>query len=148
MEDDLRPLVKSAMETGRSTSRKALREERDKKKTKSQPAKPSSPEPEPTKAPQPKPSTSHTDRPKEFQPASTSAPKRLNDIAQAPPELKKRPRGAPTGVGASKGDGILSMAQKAMMEEERLKAIARYRELKSKRSHKPTDALAQHDAHP
>lgn len=67
---------------------------------------------------------------KEFQVVSTSAPRRLNDIAQEPPVLKKFP-------GVTKNDaapsGVLSMAQKAMMEEERDKAIRYYRELKAKK---------------
>ncbi|EAU80863.1 hypothetical protein CC1G_03039 [Coprinopsis cinerea okayama7 len=138
VEDDLRPLVKSAMESGRAVVRKALREEQERKKAKSK-SKSKSKTPEPSEPPTPKPAPpkdKHADRPKEFAVASTSAPKRLNDIAQAPPELKKLPRGADKLVGgtsSSKTDGVLSMAQKAMMEQERLKAIARYRELKAMR---------------
>ena len=77
----------------------------------------------------------HEGRPKEFQSLSTSVPRRLNDIAQAPPELKKLPRGAATAAGimSKRVDGVLSMAQKAMMEQERLKAVSRYREIKASR---------------
>ncbi|KAH9939071.1 uncharacterized protein BXZ73DRAFT_44325 [Epithele typhae] len=79
--------------------------------------------------------------PKEFERLSTSAPKRLNDIVLAPPQLKKLPRKAKklvaekakqtSGDGArSLKEGVLSMAQKAMMEEERERAIRLYREMK------------------
>ncbi|KAH7913361.1 hypothetical protein BJ138DRAFT_1146276 [Hygrophoropsis aurantiaca] len=76
-----------------------------------------------------------SERPKEFQVASTTAPRRLNDIAQAPPEFTRLPRGADKGKGKTKEitTGVLSMAQKAMMEEEREKAIRRYRELKARK---------------
>ena len=74
----------------------------------------------------------HAGRPKEFQLASSSVPRRLNDIAQAPPELKKLPRGASSGI-TGRADGVLSMSQKLMMDQERIKAIARYRELKADR---------------
>ncbi|KAG8214811.1 hypothetical protein J3R82DRAFT_9957 [Butyriboletus roseoflavus] len=68
---------------------------------------------------------------KEFQVVSTSAPRRLNDIAQEPPVIKKLPRGATKNDAAP--SGVLSMAQKAMMEEERDKAIRHYRELKARK---------------
>jgi hypothetical protein len=75
------------------------------------------------------------DTPKEFRVASTSAPRRLNDIAQEPPQFGKLPRGAQSSKDSSQAKvvGILSMAQKAMMEEERENVIKRYRELKAKR---------------
>ena len=78
--------------------------------------------------------------PRDFEKVDTSAPKRLNDVAEAPPELKKLPRkakklaaigGAAKGSGASSlKEGVLSMAQKAMMEEERDRVIRLYREMK------------------
>ncbi|KAG2341540.1 hypothetical protein BDR05DRAFT_976878 [Suillus weaverae] len=75
------------------------------------------------------------DKPKEFCVSSTSAPRRLNDIAQEPPRFGKLPQGARSGKDSSKEKvaGILSMAQKAMMEEERENVIKRYRELKAKK---------------
>jgi len=73
----------------------------------------------------------HAGRPKEFAIASSTAQKRLNDIAQAPPEFKKLPRGASSAIG--KKESVLSMSQKLMMEQEREKAIVRYRELKASR---------------
>ncbi|KAI0690881.1 hypothetical protein C8T65DRAFT_671132 [Cerioporus squamosus] len=84
------------------------------------------------------------DRPKDFEKVSSSAPKRLNDIVQAPPELKKLPRKAKklaTQGGAQKGEGtkslsegVRSMAQKAMLEEERERAIRLYREMKKSKA--------------
>ena len=76
----------------------------------------------------------HAGRPKEFQVASSSVPRRLNDIAKAPPEFKKIPRGASSTV-TGRADGVLSMSQKLMMDQERTMAIARYRELKADRQH-------------
>ncbi|EMD38313.1 hypothetical protein CERSUDRAFT_64575 [Gelatoporia subvermispora B] len=79
------------------------------------------------------------DRPKEFQSLSTSTPKRLNDIAQAPPELKKLPRGATKDKAKQSGEaktlqqGVLSMAQKLMLEEERERAVRLYREMKKQK---------------
>ena len=73
----------------------------------------------------------------EFAKVSTSAPKRINDIAQAPPQIKHLPRNAKKIVATSgkgkKSDAIVSMAQKAMMEAERENVIQRYRELKKQR---------------
>ena len=79
------------------------------------------------------------EKPKEFEKISTSAPKRLNDIVQAPPEIKKLPRKAKklAAEGGQKGEGtkslregVMSMAQKAMMDEARERAIRLYREMK------------------
>jgi hypothetical protein len=80
------------------------------------------------------------DTPKEFATLSTSAPRRLNDIAEAPPELKQLPRGAKAHKASAGGekssqslrDGVLSMAQKAMLEEERERVIKAYREMKKR----------------
>lgn len=68
---------------------------------------------------------------KEFRVVSTSAPRRLNDIAQEPPVIKKLPRGALKNDAAP--PAALSMAQKTMMEEERDRAIRHYRELKARK---------------
>ena len=82
---------------------------------------------------------------KDFAKASSSTPKRLNDIVQAPPELKVAPRLKRMVAAAQKkkkgtadddsaeedvGNGVVSAAQKRMMELEREKAIQRYRALK------------------
>ena len=73
----------------------------------------------------------------EFEKASTSAPKRVNDIVQAPPQIKHLPRNAKKIVATSgkgkKSDAVISMAQKVMMEAERENVIQRYRELKERR---------------
>ena len=79
------------------------------------------------------------DRPKEFAVMSSAAPRRLNDIAMAPPQLKKFPRGVKTKnnsptAGAGAGTGVLSMAQRVMMEAERENAIKRYREMKERKT--------------
>jgi hypothetical protein len=91
------------------------------------------------KQPQPIPG-SQRQRATEFAALDSSAPRRLNDIAQAPPTLSRVPklRGSASGgaeLSAKKNiaDGVLSMAQRAMMEEERERAIQRYRELKERR---------------
>ena len=73
------------------------------------------------------------ERPKEFTQLSSSAPRRLNDIAQRPPEMKEMPWGTKCVNFGAQREGILSMAQRTMMEQEREKAIARYRVLKASR---------------
>ncbi len=79
-------------------------------------------------------------RPKEFAVMSSAAPRHLNDIAMAPPELKKFPRGVKSkhnspGVGGGKVKaGVLSMAQRVMMEAERESVIKRYREMKERKA--------------
>jgi len=132
VEDDLRPLVKSAAQSARVLSRNIAREEHEArlaaKKSKKEKGKPPVSETPPKPRDRsPPPEDKFTGRVKEFQMSSSSAPKRLNDIAQAPPEFKKLPRGVSSAIG--KRDGVLSMSQKVMMEQEREKAIARYREL-------------------
>ncbi|KDR77524.1 hypothetical protein GALMADRAFT_138620 [Galerina marginata CBS 339.88] len=137
VEDDLRPLVKSAVQTSRAVARNVVKSEREArleaKKVKQFQGKPNVVEevekPRPN-SPSPQ-EVKFAGHPKEFQSTLSSAPKRLNDVAQAPPELKKLPRGSSIAIG--KRDGVLSMSQKVMMEQERDKAIARYRELKASR---------------
>lgn len=78
------------------------------------------------------------DRPKEFATISSARPRRLNDIATAPPVLKKLPRGASSNLAAknsarTKAGGVLSMAQRVMMETERENAIRRYREMRERK---------------
>jgi len=134
VEDDMRPLVKSAVQSSSAQARKIKRSELDaKSKSKSKNAASAAD----AASPPPDPPSKHEGRPTEFQKNSTSVPRRLNDVAQAPPEFKKLPRGAKDKVDNAKAtsgrDGVLSMKQKLMMEEEREKAIARYRELKERR---------------
>ena len=79
----------------------------------------------------------HASSRKEFMEHSSSAPRRLNDVAQAPPEFKNLPGRAAALQGSvrnGKREGVLSMAQKSMMEQEREKVILRYRELKAQRT--------------
>lgn len=88
-----------------------------------------------------RPETKHDGKAKEFERVSSSAPKRLNDIVQAPPQIKQLPRkakklaaaGGTPKTGVSLKDGVLSMAQKAMMEEERDRVIRLYREMKRRK---------------
>lgn len=144
----MRPLVQSAIRASAATERKE-RKTTTTTTTTSSKAK-SQPLPPPTsKAPVKKdaPSsttttTAHDGRPKEFATTSSAAPRRLNDIATAPPELKRLPRGATTrtqrgGRGSDGGGkakaGVLSMAQRVMMEAERENAIRRYREMKERK---------------
>ncbi|KAL1680165.1 hypothetical protein EV122DRAFT_262798 [Schizophyllum commune] len=164
VEDSMRGLVRSAVQTSNAVARNALKKEAEEKKAAKQDKKakrkaddedddvkgsgdkdskssngkgPKVPKATDTKSAQPT-TDKHADRPKEFQQASTSAPRRLNDIAQAPPDLKKLPRGAKKAAGSGakmghtpKSDGVVSMAQKVMMEQEREKAIERYRLLRA-----------------
>ncbi|KAG5651456.1 hypothetical protein H0H81_008592 [Sphagnurus paluster] len=142
VEDDMRPLVKAAVQTSNATVRSAAKAEKEAKAAKKQKGKSvkedlDDADSKPLAAPTPVTGADkHASKAKEFQKVSTSAPRRLNDIAQAPPEFKKLPRGAAPSASergsGGKRDGILSMAQKAMMERERENAIARYRELKAR----------------
>jgi hypothetical protein len=164
----MRPLVRSAMASSSAVARKGKKEleaesqrmGEDKSRRKGVPD-----------APELAPSTRNTaaedsedeepradhdrsrrsDKPKDFERTSSSAPRRLNDIAQAPPELRKLPRGVNKGAAKSasakegKAKSVLSMAQRTMMEAERAKAIKRYRELKehrmtSQRQERTTDS--------
>ena len=139
VEDDLRPLVKSAVEASLSVIRNKAKAEKEAhveaKKTKhgnSQTKKVQSTEETARDISPPPRIAKHAGRPKEFQSISSSVPRRLNDIAKAPPEFKKFPRGAPSTI-TGRADGVVSMSQKLMMDQERIRAIARYRELKADR---------------
>jgi hypothetical protein len=81
----------------------------------------------------------------EFATTSTSAPRRLNDIAQAPPTFSRTPKergnaatlarilgtDSKKATAGQRAEGVLSLAQRARMEEERERAVARYREMKA-----------------
>jgi len=137
------PLIRTAMQQSSSQVRRVQKHEMDEGATKPAQGKTainkdkairtdvSNPSPTSTNTPRQQP----RDTPKEFCIASSSAPRRLNDIAQEPPQFVKLPRGAKSGKDSSQAKvaGVLSMAQKAMMEEERENAIKHYRELKAKR---------------
>ncbi|KAI9456282.1 hypothetical protein BJY52DRAFT_1277242 [Lactarius psammicola] len=143
VEDHMRPLVQSAMRASAATERKekraaatatAVNETLRESKACSSIDKS---EAEGTTATG---SDKHRDRPKEFATISSARPRHLNDIATAPPELKRLPRGA-SNLGAKysapsrtkAAGGVLSMAQRAMMETERENAIRRYREMKERK---------------
>ncbi len=134
VEDDMRPLVKSAMQTARSMERHTAQQERqaraETKVHKEDGARTGNLRQKDalavsdSAASSPAPPTL-----KEFATAD-SVPRRLNDVVQAPPEFKQLPRGA-SSVG-KKGD-VVSMSQRLLMEMEREKVILRYRELKASR---------------
>ncbi|KZO94266.1 hypothetical protein CALVIDRAFT_600182 [Calocera viscosa TUFC12733] len=56
-------------------------------------------------------------------------PRRLNDIAVAPPSLTNLPRNAAKNP-SKKAENVVSMATKVALEEERTKVVERYRMLK------------------
>ncbi|KAH9857306.1 hypothetical protein C2E23DRAFT_807429 [Lenzites betulinus] len=163
VEDTMRHSVREAMQTSSAKARRARKEEeeeqRAKKSGKAAPATKAAAkstaqrrgdgsddaeesESDDERAPPSRKSAAAKDttKPKEFERISSSAPKRLNDIVLAPPQLKNLPRKAKklaalggaqkTGGSQSLRDGVLSMAQKASLEEERDRAIRLYREMK------------------
>ncbi|KAG8762761.1 hypothetical protein FRC12_008870 [Ceratobasidium sp. 428] len=64
-------------------------------------------------------------RVKEFQTVSSSAPRRLHDIALAPPVLTSAPRGVAKKSGLKAP--AVSMARRVMLEQERERIVAMYR---------------------
>lgn len=126
IEDDMRPVVKSAIQSSSAQVRKVKKLEIKVKSQSSKHSRHTDPSPPPTTQ------SKHPARATEFQKTSTSAPRRLNDIAHAPPEFKNLPRGAEDKSKNNYG-GVISMKQKMMMEDEREKAIVRYRALKERR---------------
>lgn len=142
----MRPVVRSAVQASKAVERKVHKDELEARKKKRKEAKAtksqgsrlttsreqSPPPPLSSDGVQPGPKSGEkTERSKEFETYSTSAPRRLNNVAQAPPEIDRLPRGAARRGG--KREEVLSMAQKSAMEQEREKAIARYRLLKASR---------------
>jgi hypothetical protein len=130
----MRPLVRSAVRVSAATERKERKSAATVKGT--------TREPKPRKAEDgtttPSAAAQHHDRPKEFATISSARPRRLNDIATAPPVLKKLPRGASSNLATkhparTKAGGVLSMAQRVMMETERENAIQRYREMRERK---------------
>lgn len=79
---------------------------------------------------------------KNLQPIPHPLPAVLMTLSKRPPELKQLPRGATRSKQAatdgkkpsSLREGMLSMAQKAMLEEERERVVKAYRELKKTRA--------------
>jgi hypothetical protein len=127
VEIDMRPVVRSAVRSSKAVERKAQSKEKAEESREYSPSlhvEPQRKDPKKDK---------DIERHKDFERFSTSAPRRLNDVAQAPPEIKKAPRGASRPGLGGKREGVLSMAQKSMMEQEREKVINRYRMLKASR---------------
>ncbi|KAK7001739.1 hypothetical protein R3P38DRAFT_3216006 [Favolaschia claudopus] len=150
IETDMRPLVRTAVQSSLAT----VRAEHKKSKNTMPSASTGTPShPPPSKGkPKPKhtddnddphpPHDKHATRPKEFQHTSTAAPRRLNDIAQAPPDLSALARKAKLkSKDPNMGDktktksssSILSPAQQLQMAAAREAAVARYREMKAAR---------------
>ena len=139
VEDSMMPLIRTALRQSSAQTRKARREEaaqetlkQDKQANRGRRR---SGRPEKSQDPPPAANADEMTKPlnvtKDFQALSTSAPRRLNDIAQEPPVIKKVPRGVTKNDAAPPGG--LSMAQKAMMEEERERVIRHYRDLKARK---------------
>ncbi|KAI0027598.1 hypothetical protein K488DRAFT_90677 [Vararia minispora EC-137] len=143
VEDSMRCTVRSAMQSSAAHSRKARKAELDEASS-SQYASKSKSETTPKEPPAPDLEahdpllSKHGDQPKDF---AAAVPRRVNDVAQAPPELKLK-KAAKIGAGGqtAKAAGILSVAQRSMMEAERERAIKRYRELKEKQRARRTPA--------
>jgi len=142
----MRPLVKSAVQSSSAHMRKLAKDTSNKVDERSRKTSNSSgPTASVGKTREPKPKADPAqDRVEdrkgpstEFEKTSTSAPRRVNDIVQAPPHIKHFPRNAKKIVATAgkgrKSDAVISMAQKAMMEAERENVIQRYRELKERR---------------
>ncbi|KAI0337398.1 hypothetical protein BDW22DRAFT_954699 [Trametopsis cervina] len=166
VEESLRPLVRDAMQTSAAVARKVRKQEEEdykaSKKGSTTKSKAVTKETDESDAPAPKTKPAKNDSAppapatpkllkdsvpvpvKEFTSYKASAPRRLNDIALAPPELSKLPRGAKAAAAArnsvsgtkstSLREGALSMAQKAILEEERERVIKAYREMKKGRN--------------
>ncbi|KAH9174191.1 hypothetical protein EDB89DRAFT_1904681 [Lactarius sanguifluus] len=142
VEDQMRPLVQSAMRASAATERKERKAATVNGTPRESKARSSVGKAEGTTTTTPSTAAGgdkHRDRPKEFATISSARPRRLNDIATAPPELKKLPRRRASDLGAkharTKAVGsVLSMAQRAMMETERENAIRRYREMKERKA--------------
>jgi hypothetical protein len=148
----MRPLVRTAMSTASAHTRRVAKEgttSTDKKPSakptpKSNGKRPAedSDESEEEDPPQKAQAT-------EFQIVHSSAPRRLNDIAQAPPTFAKLPKERGTAAALarlrgdkkehSKADNVVSMTQRARMEEERELAVQRYRDMKAAKSRSRDD---------
>ncbi|KAJ7908403.1 hypothetical protein B0H13DRAFT_2497361 [Mycena leptocephala] len=136
IETDMRPLVRSAVQSSLATVRAERKKSSDPtasstpSKTAKTPKSSTSTAPKSTSNSKsksqskddddaPAPIDKHASRPKEFARTSSAAPRRLNDIALAPPELKS--------------SSVLSPAQQLQMAAAREAAVAHYRKLKAAR---------------
>jgi len=136
VEDHMRPLVQSAMRASTATVRKERRSAATAVDGTARGSKARKAADEGTTTTNT--AAEHRGRPKEFATNSSARPRRLNDIATAPPVLKKLPRGASDSGNKhstrTKAGGVLSMAQQVMMETERENVIRRYREMKERKT--------------
>lgn len=160
VDDDLRSTVTSAMKSTASASKQKLKESQKdaqltaKRPSRKQPRNVDSESDSDNEDSQKQPGAATRREPSlDFIRHSSSAPKRLNDIVKAPPELKgmfrlarlaeiskrtssilaKRKRDGDGGEDDDGSDSILSAQQRRMLELEREKAINRYRALKEAR---------------
>ncbi|KAJ7718648.1 hypothetical protein B0H16DRAFT_1897592 [Mycena metata] len=159
IETDMRPLVRSAVQSSLATLRAERKKPASDLAASSKPSKSKSSTTAPNTKSTPDPNSNsklkakvkaaaddsdsdppvdkHASRPKEFARTSTAAPRRLNDIALAPPELsnlaRKATGKAKSGAFTTKGSGVLSPAQQLQMAAAREAAVARYREMKAAR---------------
>ncbi|KAI9511333.1 hypothetical protein F5148DRAFT_1009640 [Russula earlei] len=173
VEDYMRPLVRSAMRASAATERKernatsaiaapaGASPHGSAKAAKTKTVRQPSSRPPPSSNARQQQSKAHAgaarrddddddDRPKEFATTSSAAPRRLNDVVTAPPALKSLPRGAKKhrsrpGKAKAVVAGVLSMAQRAMMETERENAIRRYREMRGCRRDETYRTLTRDD---
>ena len=141
VENSMRGLVRSAAQSASATARKVKKTEAaghsDEPRTNDSSGSELKAKTISQYSDQQKPSNpSKRTRPEAFQTYSASAPRRLNDIVHAPPTLKTLPRKAKVTQESTQKrslrEGVLSMAQKAMLEEERERAIRLYREMKKR----------------
>ena len=141
----MRPLVRSAMLTSAATERKERRSAATTATAVNGKSKDHKAEEHTIST-----TAQHRDRPTEFATISSAKPSRLNDIATAPPVLKKLPRGATSSsLGANhptrtKAGGVLSMAQRVMMETERENAIRRYREMRERKTKEESEQTSSY----
>ncbi|KAJ7237039.1 hypothetical protein B0H12DRAFT_121502 [Mycena haematopus] len=132
----MRPLVRSAVQS----SLASVRAEHKKGSSISKNSKPpisTAPKSKhaPAPAPPPAPIDKHASRPKEFAPrTSSAAPRRLNDIAQAPPVLTFKSASSSANSKTKmmwKASSVVSPAQQLQMAAAREAAVRHYRELKA-----------------
>lgn len=155
VEDDMRPVIRTAMKNTTSVSKQKSKEsQKDVGKNanppngKSKKAADEEDSEEEEQRSRKKGKKSDREPSPEFARWSSAAPRRLNDIAQAPPELKPAPRLNRLAASAKKKrneskednaeededvegrNNVVSLQHRRMMELEREKAINRYRMLK------------------
>ncbi|KAF8682386.1 hypothetical protein RHS04_02226 [Rhizoctonia solani] len=112
VEDAHRPLVRGALKRKNEEKRR----EKKKKETKKRKRDESDDEGEDAKGVEQRPV-------REFATVSSSAPRRLNEVAQAPPVLTKGPKGSGVGKDGGKAPAV-SMARKVILERKKLQSWA------------------------